>query len=64
MGTDRSFENLQCMGFFYFKQGNYERALNFLKEAFVMNQGHYHLNRVIFIALIKTGAIKEANGFL
>ena len=64
LGTDRSFENLECMGYFYFKQGNYERGLNFLKEAFVINQNHYHLNRAIFISLIKTGELKEAYGFL
>lgn len=29
-----------------------------------MNQGHYHVNRAIFIAFIKTGETKEAYSFL
>jgi hypothetical protein len=31
LGTDRSFENLQSIGFYYFIEGDFERALRFLK---------------------------------
>lgn len=64
LGTDRSFENLLNMGTFYFAEKNYQRALNFLKEAFVMKQTHYHLNRIIFISLLKTEQKNEAFTFL
>ena len=64
LGIDRCFENLQCIGFWYFIEKEYERALRFLKEAFILNQTHYHVNRVICICLMKLGNIKEAYSFL
>ena len=54
LGTDRSFENLQAIGTYYFVQKEFDRSLRFLKEAFIIRQDDYHLNRAIFIAMIKT----------
>lgn len=64
LGNDRSFENLQCLGFYYFGAGNYKKSLVYLKEAFILNQNHYHLNRGIFVALVKENQIKEGYNFL
>ena len=38
--------------------------MTFLKEAFILNQSHYHLNRLIVICLIKEGNTKDAYNFI
>lgn len=53
LNHQHSFVNLQCYGIFQFYRGNIELALTMLKEAFAMNQSHYHVNRIIFFCLFK-----------
>ncbi len=64
LSIDRSFTNLQSMGFYAFYMKRYDEALNYLKEAFVLNQTHYHTNRMIFVLLFKLGFKNEAIDFV
>lgn len=56
LAHERSFENLQCAGFYLYFKKQYKECLILLKEAFRLNQLHYHTNRLLFLTLVKTGA--------
>ena len=62
--VERSFENLQCAAFYNYRKGIHKQALILLRQAYKLNQSHYHTNRLFFLSLYKCGQIKQAFAFL
>jgi hypothetical protein len=52
-----------CLGVAKFVEGSLQEALDYFRRGFLIYQRDYHLNRHLYMCLIKLGLMKEASDF-